>query len=203
MTSTNSPRPCAPPAAPGACSPARRTSRCRTSASSFISAVPDVGWKKGGYLFIVPPRRRRCAQGQLRNPARSMACSVELLDRRRIAGALSVACIPPISPPARTRSTTAGAIRTACCNGLRRQARSLGVEYLRDKVVGFEHNNACVRKAHLASGAVLAADCLRERRRRLVEGSVRDDRHAAADRAAAPLRALFRDAEPRSSRCPT
>ena len=22
---------------------------------AFISAVPDVGWQKGGYLFIVPP----------------------------------------------------------------------------------------------------------------------------------------------------
>lgn len=41
---------------------------------------------------------------------------------------------------------------------LRRQARSLGVAYLHDRVVGFEHHHASVRKAHLASGAAFGAD---------------------------------------------
>jgi FAD-dependent oxidoreductase domain-containing protein 1 len=41
--------------------------------------------------------------------------------------------------------------------GLRRKARSLGVEYVADRVVGMEHDSSVVRAVRLASGSVLAA----------------------------------------------
>jgi glycine/D-amino acid oxidase-like deaminating enzyme len=122
----------------------------------FISAVPDVGWKKGGYLFIVPPEGVDALRANYETQ-RQHGVRVELLDRPGLQARF---------PSMQTADLAAGAhsLDDGWCDPhsllqwLRRQARSLGVEYLRDKVVGFEHHNACVRKAHLESGAVIAAD---------------------------------------------
>jgi FAD-dependent oxidoreductase domain-containing protein 1 len=122
----------------------------------LISAVPDVGWKKGGYLFIVPPTGVDALTANYETQ-RQHGVRVELLDRPALQARF---------PSMHTADLAAGAhsLDDGWCDPhsllqwLRRQARSLGVDYLRDKVVGFEHNNACVRKARLASGSVIAAD---------------------------------------------
>lgn len=123
---------------------------------AFISAAPDVGWKNGGYLFIVPPTGVDALTANYQTQ-RQHGVRVELLDRPGLQARF---------PSMHTADLAAGAhsLDDGWCDPhsllqwLRRQARSLGVEYLRDKVAGFEHDNACVRKARLASGTVIAAD---------------------------------------------
>lgn len=122
----------------------------------FIGAVPDVGWKKGGYLFIVTPEGVDALKAN-HETQRQHGVRVELLDRPALQARF---------PSMNTADLAAGAhsLDDGWCDPhsllqwLRRQARSLGVGYLRDRVAGFEHNNAAVQKARLASGAVLAAD---------------------------------------------
>jgi glycine/D-amino acid oxidase-like deaminating enzyme len=122
----------------------------------FIRAVPDVGWTKGGYLFIVPPAGVDALRANYETQ-RQHGVRVELLDRRGLQARF---------PSMHTADLAAGAhsLDDGWCDPhsllqwLRRQARSLGVEYLRDKVVGFDQNNASVQNARLASGALIAAD---------------------------------------------
>jgi glycine/D-amino acid oxidase-like deaminating enzyme len=122
----------------------------------FISAVPDVGWKAGGYLFIVPPEGVDALKANYETQ-RQHGVRVELLDRPALQARF---------PSMHTADLAAGAhsLDDGWCDPhsllqwLRREARSLGVAYLRDRVVGFEHNHASVQKAHLASGAPVVAD---------------------------------------------
>lgn len=122
----------------------------------FIGAVPEVGWKKGGYLFIVTPEGVDALKAN-HETQRQHGVRVELLDRPALQARF---------PSMHTADLAAGAhsLDDGWCDPhsllqwLRRQARSLGVAYLRDRVVGFEHNHASVQKARLASGAILAAD---------------------------------------------
>ena len=122
----------------------------------FISALPDVGWKKGGYLFIVPPEGVDALQANYETQ-RQHGVNVELLDR---------AALQARFPSMQTDDLAAAehSLDDGWCDPhsllqwLRRQARSSGVVYLKDKVVGLERSPAAVGKARLASGAVVAAD---------------------------------------------
>src|SRR5688500_9531958 len=122
----------------------------------FMSAIPDVGWKKGGYLFIVPPEGVGALTANYETQ-RQHGVRVELLDRPALQARF---------PSMHTADLAAGvhSLDDGWCDPhsllqwLRRQARSLGVVYLRDRVAGFEHNHASVQKAHLASGAAAVAD---------------------------------------------
>jgi FAD-dependent oxidoreductase domain-containing protein 1 len=122
----------------------------------FISAVPDVGWKAGGYLFIVPPEGVDALTANYETQ-RQHGVRVELLDRRSLQARF---------PSMQTGDLAAGAhsLDDGWCDPhsllqwLRRQARSLGVVYLRDRVVGLEHAGDAIRQAKLASGTTLSAD---------------------------------------------
>ena len=122
----------------------------------FISALPHAGWKKGGYLFIVPPEGVDALQANYETQ-RQHGVNVELLDR---------AALQARFPSMHTDDLAAGehSLDDGWCDPhsllqwLRRQARSSGVVYLKDKVVGLERSPAAVGKARLASGAVVAAD---------------------------------------------
>lgn len=122
----------------------------------FISRLPEVGWKKGGYLFIVPPEGVDALQANYETQRRH-GVNVELLDRPALQARF---------PSMHTDDLAAGehSLDDGWCDPhsllqwLRRQARSLGVAYLKDRVAGLERNSASVRRARLASGAIVAAD---------------------------------------------
>ena len=123
---------------------------------AHIGAMLDVGWKKGGYLFIVPPEGVDALRAN-HEIQREHGVNVELLDR---------AALQARFPSMRTDDLAAGAhsLDDGWCDphsllqGLKKQARAAGVAYVKDKVVGFETSGQAVRKAKLASATTLAAD---------------------------------------------
>ena len=122
----------------------------------FISAIPDVEWKKGGYLFIVAPEGVDALTANYETQ-RQHGVRVELLDRPALQARF---------PSMHTADLAVGAhsLDDGWCDPhsllqwLRRQARSLGVEYLRDRVVGLEFAGDAIHQAILASGTMLSAD---------------------------------------------
>jgi glycine/D-amino acid oxidase-like deaminating enzyme len=123
---------------------------------AYIGALPEAGWKKGGYLFIVPPEGANALRANY-EIQREHGVNVELLDRQALQARF---------PSMRTDDLAAGAhsLDDGWCDphsllqGLKKQARAAGVGYLKDKVVGFERDHATVRSAQLASGAAITAD---------------------------------------------
>lgn len=122
----------------------------------FIRAVPDVGWKPGGYLFIVPEAGVATLEANWRTQT-ALGARVELLDRAALARRF---------PSMNVADLAAGAWSPddgwcdpyALLQWLRREARALGATYVQDRVVALESEGARVRSATLASGTVLAAD---------------------------------------------
>jgi len=123
---------------------------------AHIGAMPDVGWKKGGYLFIVPPEGVDALQANC-EIQHEHGVNVELLDRQALQARF---------PSMRTDDLAAGAhsLDDGWCDphsllqGLKKRARTVGVVYLKDKVTGFERDHATVKSAQLASGAAITAD---------------------------------------------
>lgn len=119
--------------------------------------APDLNWKQGGYLFIVPPDAGRVAQleGQTRLQ-QELGVTVEMFDppalKRRFpsieVGDLGAAALSPedgwLDP-------------NAVLQGFRKKARSLGATYLQDRVVALDASDNQVRSASLESGAVVQA----------------------------------------------
>jgi FAD-dependent oxidoreductase domain-containing protein 1 len=119
--------------------------------------VPDLNWKQGGYLFIVPPDARSIAtleQQQERQAA--LGVKTELLDPAAIksrfpsinTGDLGAANLSPedgwLDP-------------NAVLQGFRKKARSLGAIYLQDRVVDLAEDDNLVRSATLESGGTIHA----------------------------------------------
>ncbi len=123
---------------------------------AYIGALTDVGWKKGGYLFIVPPSGVDALRANYETQ-REHGVNVELLERDALRARF---------PSMRTDDLAAGAhsLDDGWCDphsllqGLKKQARAAGVVYLRDKVVGFQREDAIVRGAQLATGGAIMAD---------------------------------------------
>ncbi len=125
---------------------------------SVAGEAPDLNWKQGGYLFIVPRDAARLAQlERALRLQQELGVSVEMLDpsmlKRRFpsieVGDLGAATLSPddgwLDP-------------NAVLQGLRKKARSLGAIYLQDRVVGLESSGNLVRSAALASGAAMHAE---------------------------------------------
>ena len=115
--------------------------------------APDLNWKQGGYMFIVPPDRIATLERQQRLQ-QSLGVVVEMLDpaevRRRFPSVdtsdLGAASLSPedgwLDP-------------NAVLQGFRKKARSLGAIYIQDRVTGLDASANLVRAATLASGAVV------------------------------------------------
>lgn len=118
--------------------------------------VPDLGWKPGGYLFVVDDR---AAHVVLRNTAtqRSLGVDVQLLDRAALAARF---------PSIRTDDLTLAAHApgdgwldpNAVLQGFRKKARHLGAVYMQDRVAGMLREGGRVTQVHLASGEAIACD---------------------------------------------
>jgi glycine/D-amino acid oxidase-like deaminating enzyme len=116
---------------------------------------PDVAWREGGYLFIVTPDANTVLES---NHAVQVANGVE-------AELLTPSELKERFPSMRVDDLGGGvhSPRDGWCDpssllqGFRRKARSLGVEYLRDRVVALTPSGAALASATLASGAAIAA----------------------------------------------
>ena len=119
--------------------------------------APDLNWKPGGYLFIVPRDAACIAQLQKQHRLQQeLGVTVQMLDPSALkhrfpsieVGDLGAATLSPedgwLDPD-------------AVLQGLRKKARSLGATYLQDRVVGLESSGNLVRAVALASGAVIRA----------------------------------------------
>ena len=123
---------------------------------AYIGAQPGAGWKKGGYLFIVPPEGVDALRANYETQ-RAHGVNVEFLDRPALQARF---------PSMRTDDLAAGehSLDDGWCDphgllqGLRKQARAAGVTYLKDKVVALETSGHAVRNARLAGGQTVAAD---------------------------------------------
>lgn len=118
--------------------------------------APDAGWREGGYLFVVPPHAVPILEANAR-VQQAHGVEIELMDgaalKRRF--------------PSMTVDDIGGAVlspRDGWCDpnsvlqGFRRKARSLGVDFVADRVTALEEQDGVVRRARLQAGAPVAAD---------------------------------------------
>ena len=115
-----------------------------------------VEWREGGYLFIVG--------------AADLAVLRDNLDVQRANGVradwLDADALHARFPSMNVAGIAAGVLTpddgwcdpNGLLQGLRRKARALGVEYVRDRVVAIEHDATAARGVRLASGSFLQAD---------------------------------------------
>ena len=121
-------------------------------------AVPDLGWKPGGYLFVVDDRAAQIVE---RNAAtqRSLGVDVQLLDRAALAARF---------PAIRTDDLTLAAYTpgdgwldpNAVLQGFRKKAQHLGATYVRDRVTGMLREGGRVTQVRLASGETIGCDAV-------------------------------------------
>ncbi|HSC22996.1 MAG TPA: FAD-binding oxidoreductase [Casimicrobiaceae bacterium] len=114
-----------------------------------------VEWRRGGYLFIVGAGDVAVLRDNWQ-VQKAHGVDAQWLDREGVHARF----------PSMNADGVAAAVLTpddgwcdpnGLLQGLRRKARSLGVEYVADRVVGIEHDASAVRGVRLASGSALAA----------------------------------------------
>lgn len=117
-----------------------------------------VGWRAGGYLFIVGEgdvailRDNHAAQ-------RAHGVRAHLLDRDALHARFPSMNLDGIAAGVHTPDD-GWCDPSGLLQGLRRKARSQGVEYIEDRVVGIEHDATAVRALRLASGRSVAAGAI-------------------------------------------
>jgi FAD-dependent oxidoreductase domain-containing protein 1 len=119
--------------------------------------APDLNWKPGGYLFIVPPNAAQVAALERHHALqRKFGVEVEMFDRDALKRRYPSLHVDDLG--AATLSPQDGWLDpNAVLQGLRKKARSLGATYLDDRVVSLETEAGLVRSATLASGKVQTA----------------------------------------------
>lgn len=117
---------------------------------------PAIDWHPNGYLFIVPPNSMHVLEDNA-VLQRAQGVEVELLLPQDLKARYPSMQVDDLGGAALSP-------RDGWCDpnsmlqGVKRKARSLGVEYVKDRVVAIEHDAVAARSARLESGAVLAAD---------------------------------------------
>ncbi|MQB46172.1 FAD-dependent oxidoreductase [Rhizobium sp. ICMP 5592] len=116
----------------------------------------DIGLKKNGYLFIVPPSSRDMLKQNFEIET-SMGCNVVWLEPDEIKHKF----------PSMNVSDLGSAVYSpddgwldphSVLMGFRKKARSLGADFIADEVVGFDRTATSVAKVKLKSGAEIKAD---------------------------------------------
>lgn len=126
-----------------------------SSHMSLPDRPAEVDWVEGGYLFIVPPEQMSSLEANVR-VQRSRRCEVELLTASELKKHF---------PSINTDDLGGGAYtpRDGWCDpnsllwGFRRKAQSLGVSYIKDRVVRADVTPSQVKSLGLSGGARLAA----------------------------------------------
>ncbi len=112
-------------------------------------------WHQGGYLFIVPAH----AAGMLReNHTAQVAAGVKAdwLDQAGLKARFPSMQVDDLAAGVHTPED-GWCDPNSLLQGLRRKARSLGSEYIKDKVTGIDQDARTVHAVRLASGATLGA----------------------------------------------
>jgi len=120
--------------------------------------APDLGWKPGGYLFVVDQRAARIVERNAATQA-SLGVDVQLLDRAALAARF---------PSIRSDDLTLAAYTpgdgwldpNALLQGLRKKAQHLGATYLKDRVTGMRREGKRVGAVQLAAGETITCDCV-------------------------------------------
>ncbi|WP_234905055.1 NAD(P)/FAD-dependent oxidoreductase [Rhizobium rhizogenes] len=122
-----------------------------------VDGVPaDIGLKKNGYLFIVPPTSRDMLKQNFEIET-SMGCNVVWLEPDEIKHKF----------PSMNVSDLGSAVYSpddgwldphSVLMGFRKKARSLGADFIAEEVMGFERTATRVAKVKLKSGAEIKAD---------------------------------------------
>src|SRR5437773_11239132 len=115
----------------------------------------EIGFKKNGYLFIVPPAGREVLKHNF-DTQQSMGCNVIWLEPDPLREQFPSMLVDDLG--AAVHSPDDGWLDPhSVLMGFRTKARSLGAELLADEVVGMDRQRSRVTSARLASGATLEA----------------------------------------------
>ena len=125
---------------------------------AVAGAAPDVQWKQAGYLFVVGPGHEKVLEANYRTQ-QSLGVNVELLDRVRIASSY---------PWLRSDDLALGVLSpedgwldpNSVLQGFRKKAQSMGVDFLRDRVVEVYTAGPRVTELELASGGKVRGDAV-------------------------------------------
>jgi FAD-dependent oxidoreductase domain-containing protein 1 len=115
---------------------------------------PDIGFRKNGYLFIVPPAETGTLRANFERQRRH-GVNVEWLEPADLAARFPSMRVDDLG--AAVQSHDDGWLDPyAALMALRRKARSLGVSLLQDEVVAIGRDGGLVRSVTLKSGATLS-----------------------------------------------
>lgn len=115
----------------------------------------DIGFKKEGYLFIVPPGHLDVLKNNY-DTEQSLGCNVVWLEPDEIKHRFPSMYVDDIG--AAVLSPDDGWLDPySLLTGFRKKARSLGVEFLHEEVTGIERRGAQVVSLDCGSGLVIAA----------------------------------------------
>jgi FAD-dependent oxidoreductase domain-containing protein 1 len=115
--------------------------------------APEIGFKRDGYLFIVPPEGVGIIE---RNHAlqTSLGVKVDLLDPSALQRRFPAMNVEDIG--AASHATEDGCLEpNGALQGFRKKARSQGADYVAERVVGMTAEAGAVRTVTLSNGAVL------------------------------------------------
>jgi len=115
----------------------------------------DIGLKKNGYLFIVPPAQRDVLRSNF-DTQRSLGCNVEWLERDALKGRFPSMNVDDLG--AAVLSPDDGWLDPhSLLMGFRNKARSMGAEFIADEVTGLVRQGASITAAELRSGGRIEA----------------------------------------------
>lgn len=122
-----------------------------------LDGVPaDIGLKKNGYLFIVPPASTDMLKANY-DTELSMGCNVIWLTPDELKHKFPSMNVSDLG--AAVHSPDDGWLDPhSVLMGFRKKARSLGAEFITDEVVGFDRQNGTVQRVKLKSGDAIEGD---------------------------------------------
>ena len=116
----------------------------------------EIGFRNGGYLFIVPETGRRALEQNLATQQR-LGVRVELLERAALKARFPSMFVDDLAAGAHALDD--GWLDPhSVLWGFRRKAASLGAEFVADAVTGIDLAGGLTRRVRLQSGTVMTAD---------------------------------------------
>ncbi|MFZ6648953.1 NAD(P)/FAD-dependent oxidoreductase [Undibacterium sp. TJN25] len=129
----------------------------RFPADMAVNGEPaPVDWVQQGYLFIVHGQAMRVLEENAVTQ-RSLGADIRLLDREGLRSLFPSMYVDDLDGGAYSPGD-GWCDPSSFLQGLRKKARSLGVDYIQDKVASLRHVGSAVTHATLESGRELAAD---------------------------------------------
>ncbi len=116
----------------------------------------DIGFRRRGYLFVSDDGDHEQMEINHRTQA-TLGARVDLLDARALSARFPSLNVDDVALAVHSPDD-AWINAHAALMGFRQKARSLGVDYVEDRVVEWQAGGGCARKLVLESGASLTAD---------------------------------------------